>query len=279
MSPARPETVVKFLTDTGLSDIQIRYAISLYPIILSFNVDKILKPRFRELIDAGCTEELLVQLIRYNPASLSFKDACSRLLFWRDFFGKDDKALLKLIKGNSLLVTKNVDQYVLPRINLLKEFGLSNPDIVSLLQCVNRFMTQNLDSLRQTIDLIEELGIQRGSRKFLPALKAVGRLSKDIIKRKLEFFKKTYGWSQKGICSAFKKFPSIITYSEDKVKSNMDFLTGKAGFDPRSVATYPDLIGGSLERVLIQLAPNRLKLFIIHNLIIMHGCAQFHFLL
>jgi mTERF domain-containing protein, mitochondrial len=58
-------------------------------------------------------------------------------------------------------------------------------------------------------------------------------------------------WSQEDVNSAFRRSPFLLSFSEDKVKSNMDFLTGKAGFDPRSVASYPWLIGFSLERVLI----------------------------
>jgi mTERF domain-containing protein, mitochondrial len=250
-SPARPETVVKFLSDTGLSDTQIKAVVSFWPLLLSYNVEKTLKPNVLELIDAGCSGELLVQLIRNNPSALCLKDALSRFIFWRDFVGKDDQALLKIIQKNSLLFTLNVDKNIIPKINLLKDFGLSNPDIVLLVQCGNRCFNQNLEFLRQTLDLIEELGILRGSRVFLSALKLLGGISKKTIKRKVKFFKNTYGWSQEDMCSAFRKFPSMLAYSEDKVKSKMDFLIRKAGFEPRSVASCPVLIGLSLERVLI----------------------------
>jgi hypothetical protein len=76
----------------------------------------------------------------------------------------------------------------------LKEYGLSNQDIVLLLQRGNRCMAQKLESLRQTLELIEELGILRGSRMFLPALKLLGGISVNTIRRKVEFFMKTYGW-------------------------------------------------------------------------------------
>jgi mTERF domain-containing protein, mitochondrial len=250
-SSARPETVVKFLSDTGLSDTQIKAVVSFCPHLLSYNVENTLKPKVLELIDAGCSGELLVQLIRNNPSALCLKDALSRFIFWRDFVGKDDLALSKIIQKNSLLIIHDIDKKITPKINLLKEFGLSNPDVVSLVQCGNRCMNQNPESFRQILELIEELGIVRGSRVFLSALKSLGGISKNTIKRKVMFFKDTYGWSQEDMCSAFRKFPSMLAYSEDKVKSKMDFLIRKAGFEPRSVSSCPVLIGLSLERVFI----------------------------
>jgi mTERF domain-containing protein, mitochondrial len=249
--PARPEAVVRFLTDTGLSETQIKAVVSFYPALLSYNVDKTLKPVVLGLTDAGCSRELLVQLIRHNPTALYLKDTVSRFLFWREFAGKDEKAMLKIIQRNGLIITYNIDKHVLPRINLLKEYGLSTPDIVWSLRRGTLCMRQNLDSLSQKLELIEELGIPRGSGMFLAALKVVLGLSKGTIGRKMEFFKKTYGWSQEDVNSAFQKFPAVLGYSEDKMKSNMDFLLRKAGFEPRSVASYPVLIGVSLERVLI----------------------------
>jgi mTERF domain-containing protein, mitochondrial len=250
-SPARPETVVKFLSDTGLSETEIRDVISFCPIILSCNVEKTLKPKICELMDAGCSGELLVQLIRHNPPALYLKKTLSRLLFWRDFIGKDEQHLLKIIQRNSLLFVFDIDKHVLPRINLLKEYGLSNPDIVGMLHCGSRWVIKNLDSLRQTLALIEEMGIPRGSKEFLPGLKAIAGFSVDTIKKKVEIFKKTYGWSQEDVCSAFKKSPRILARSNENLRSKMEFLIRKVGIEQRSIASYPSIFGYSLERVLI----------------------------
>lgn len=250
-SPARPRAVIKFLRDTGLSDAQIKSVVSFKPVLLASNVEKTLKPKVRELRDAGCSEELLVQLIRYNPTILLLNDTLSRLRFWRDFVGNSYQALLKIIQRNSLLITYDIYRQIIPRIDLLKEYGLSNSDILLLLRCGTRCMSQNLDSLRQTLELIEELGISRGSKKFMSGLKAVGGLSEDTIKRKVELLKKTYGWSQEDICSAFRKSPKILTCSEENLNSKMDFLIGKAGIEPRSIASYPAIFGYSLEGVLM----------------------------
>jgi hypothetical protein len=57
------------------------------------------------------------------------------LQFWRNFVGKSDEAFLKLIKYNHLLMAFDIDKYIMPRIDLLKEYGLSDQQIVKLLTC------------------------------------------------------------------------------------------------------------------------------------------------
>ncbi|KAJ4744886.1 Mitochondrial transcription termination factor-like [Rhynchospora pubera] len=250
-SSERPDSVVAFLKATGLSHDQIKAVVSFHPYVLARNVEKTLKPKVGELINGGFSGELLVHLIRYNPAALERRDTLSRLLFWRDFVGNNNQVLLKIIKRNTLLLIRDIDKHIVPRINLLKEYGLSSPDIVSLIGSGNRCLKQNLDSFKQTLQIIEELGISRGSRMFVAGLKAIGGYSKDKIKGKVEFFMVTYGWSEEEVHAAFRKYPTVLSYSGNKVKSNMDFLVRKAGFESRSIALQPMLLGYSVQKVLI----------------------------
>jgi mTERF len=64
----QPESVVNFLKGIGLSDTQISAVISVRPDMLSCNVESKLKPKIRELTDAGFSPELLVRLTQYNPS-------------------------------------------------------------------------------------------------------------------------------------------------------------------------------------------------------------------
>ncbi|KAJ4736374.1 Mitochondrial transcription termination factor family protein [Rhynchospora pubera] len=251
-SSERPESVVAFLKATGLSHDQIKAVVSFHPLILAYNVEKTLKPKVRELMDAGFSRELLVQLIRYNPTSLLSKDTLSRLLFWRDFVGGNEVILLNIVRKNGLLVVYDIDNHVVPRINLLKEYGLSNQDIARVL--ANGYsccMSRRLETYKHILDFIEGAGIPRDSGMFLVCFKAIGAFSKDTIEQKMEFFKMTYGWSQDDVYSAFKKFPYILSMSMDKVKSNMNFLTREAKLEPRSIVSWPHLLGYSLQKRLV----------------------------
>ncbi|KAJ4736376.1 Mitochondrial transcription termination factor family protein [Rhynchospora pubera] len=251
-SSERPDSVVAALKDTGLSHDQIKAVVSFYPLILGSNVEKTLKPKVRQLIDAGFSAELLVHLIRYSPTSLLLNNTLSRLLFWRDFVGGNEVILLNIVRRNGLLVTYDIDNHVVPRINLFKEHGLSNRDIAEVLaKGHNSCMSRRLETYKHAFDFIEEAGIPRDSGMFLSCFEMICSYSKETIEQKMEFFKMTYGWSQDDIYSAFKKSPAILTKSLDKIKSNMNFLTREAKLEPRSIASRPRLLGYSLQKRLV----------------------------
>ncbi|XP_078166461.1 transcription termination factor MTERF8, chloroplastic-like [Carex rostrata] len=259
-SPAQPEAMVKFLTDTGLSHSQIKSVVSLQPALLGYNADEILRSKVREMMEKGIPGEVLVQLFRYNPVVLQLQDTLARLLFWRDFVENKDKVLLKVISRNPFLISLHIENHILPRLNLLKEYGLSNNRhmvacLVTNYGLTNKHMVWvighcNLDHLRQILDLVEELGIRRGSKKFLSGLIAIANLSICKIKSNVEFFKNTYGWSQEEVCAAFRKYPLVLRLSEEHVRSTMNFLMSKVGIEARNIALRPLLLGCSIEKLI-----------------------------
>ncbi|KAJ4744870.1 hypothetical protein LUZ62_001266 [Rhynchospora pubera] len=240
-SDNQPASAVKFLKEIGLSDDQIRGVISFRPALLSWNVEKSLKPKVHELMDAGFSGELLVHLIRYNPSALVSKDTLSRLQFCRDFSGNNNEILLKILKKHSLLITCDINKFVVPKINLFKEYGISNRDIVGMLSSGYRCMNRSSDSYKQVLMFIEEAGIPRKSGIFLLVFKLFVLVKMQLKER----------WSSLKQLLAFRKYPPILATSEDKVKSNMDFLIRKAKLTQENIAARPILLGYSLQKRLV----------------------------
>ncbi|KAF3327191.1 mTERF [Carex littledalei] len=250
-SSSGPDLVVQFLREIGLSNDMIKSAISFDPRLLSLNVEETLKPNLHQLLAAGFTGEILVKLIRHSPSVLA-KPPIASLQFWRDFMGDND-AFLKLIKKNGLLVTRDIDKNITPRLNLLKEYGFSDNGIMKLLtKSGSRFMLlQNLDNFSRKLKQNEELGFSRGSNMFIHGLKVVGNYKKETIEKKLQYFQKMYGWSEEEVWVAFNKFPNILATSEKRVKATMDFLIKNVGLEPRSIAMRPIFFSYSLEKRLV----------------------------
>lgn len=69
-TPEQPDSVVSFLKEIGFLDSQIRSLIVVDPNFLSSNVDNVLRPRARGLMEAGFTGEILLHLIQSNPQCL-----------------------------------------------------------------------------------------------------------------------------------------------------------------------------------------------------------------
>lgn len=78
--------------------------------------------------------------------------------------------LLKVLWTNMLLISFDIDEHVLPKVNLLKEFGLSNWDITNLLVWGEVCFLRSLESLRQILQQMEELGFSCRSPMFVHGL-------------------------------------------------------------------------------------------------------------
>lgn len=107
-------------------------------------------------------------------------------------------------------------------------------------------MRRSLDYLRQVIDIIENLGLQHGSGMFFTVLRAIGNCSIDTIKRKKEFFKIEYSWSETRSIRCFQQIPL-----EEKVQSTMDFLFREVKHHRSNITSRLHLLGYSLGKRLI----------------------------
>jgi mTERF domain-containing protein, mitochondrial len=246
----RVHSVITFLSEIGLDDSQIRNLVSLDPYILGSNVEKTLRPRVRQLMDGGFAGETLVQLFLSNPQCLTRDTTLSRLRFWRNFVGDNDEVFLKVLRRNRFLISVDIDEHVVPRMNLLKEFGLSNEDILNLLMKGQACFVRTVESLRQILERTEQLGFSRGSSMFICGLRIVSIYSKETLHKKEELFKRAYGWSDEEVSSAVKKYPYILSLSEENIKSKMNFLVKDAGFEPRTITSMPSLLSYSLSRLM-----------------------------
>jgi mTERF domain-containing protein, mitochondrial len=133
------------------------------------------------------------------------------------------------------------------RINLLREYGLTDQKIAKLVTRLGGFLYQNFDSLRWALEHTEELGFSRGSNMFFHAFVFVGSLKKETFEKKIIDFIEVCGWSEEEVYTAIRKTPSIFGISTDTLMEKMDFLVKIAGIEPKIVASQPILLTYSLE--------------------------------
>jgi mTERF domain-containing protein, mitochondrial len=247
-TPYRPEAVVRFLKQTGLTCPQIKSLISWCPQLLSYSVSNTLEPNLRKLVAGGFTGETLTQLIQASPSTLLLNSASSRLQFWRDNLGTDDK-LLKMLRSNHRVLQSDIDEVVVPIINVFKDYGLSDVDIQRLCMSTGNKL-KSPGSAKKLIEETEALGFDRKSCMFIFGFVALGKYSGNLLKR-LEFFRNNYGWSDEEVRTAFKRFPNIVSQTEKTLKSKIDFLLGSVGFTNQNIISDPAILGYSLEKRLV----------------------------
>ncbi|KAG1368828.1 transcription termination factor MTERF2, chloroplastic [Cocos nucifera] len=249
-SPENPDSVLRFLKETGLTPAHIKTLIFWHPRLLCANVRKTLAPRARVLESGGFGGQMLVQLLRSNPYALSLNAVLPRLRFWRAFFGGDERNLLRALKRNRTLINNDINRKITPIISLLRSYGLSDQDIATVMMRVNGFIFRKPDSMKALIEQTEELGFPRGSGMFVQGLSVVAMLKRETLKEKMELFK-GFGWSEADLLAAVKKNPNILTLSGQNVRLKMKFLEGQVGCQQSYIKRRPSLLAYSMEKRLL----------------------------
>uniref|UniRef100_A0A7N0UWJ8 Mitochondrial transcription termination factor n=1 Tax=Kalanchoe fedtschenkoi TaxID=63787 RepID=A0A7N0UWJ8_KALFE len=73
-------------------------------------------------------------------------------------------------------------------------------------------------------------------------------ISVEAWERKVDSFKKRWGWSHREFLMAFRNHPRMMLVSQKKIDGIMEFLVNKMGVDASVVAEHPNILKYSLER-------------------------------
>ncbi|XP_010939576.1 transcription termination factor MTERF8, chloroplastic [Elaeis guineensis] len=248
-SPSNPDSVLRFLKQSGFTDAHIRKLVSLHPRVLCSKVEKTLDRKFRALLDMGLPEAAMVQLVSSVPKTIQIHDPRPKIEFWTSLIGTQEN-LLKALKRNPKLLSCSLENRIMPNISFLRDCGISDRRIGKMVLNFSRFITMSLDSLKVVTKRAEELGIPHSSGMFWQALSAVLCSNRTAVDAKFRLLK-SLGWSESEIASAVCKTPKLLNCSEKSIRAKMDFLTKEAALEPSYVASCPVLLMCSLERRLI----------------------------
>lgn len=248
-SPAKPNSVIQFLQQLGLSDAHIRNVISKLPRLLCANVEKTLRPKIRSWQEMGFSETELVQLISKNPNVLCYRNLRTRIEFWRELFGSNE-ALLKAFGRDYYLLGSSLSKRIMPNISLVRECGIPDHGIRKIIRHTSRFISLKPSSILAAVKRADEFGVPRQSGMFWHVLRSVVGLSQSTVDTKLKFYK-SLGWPEAKILSAIQKNPVLLKLSEENIQAKMDFFMKEVGCELEYIVRRPVLLAYSLKRRLI----------------------------
>ncbi|XP_048540477.1 uncharacterized protein LOC125519765 [Triticum urartu] len=245
-SPSKPEAVLAFLSDLGLSDADVAAVVVYDPLLLCSEVDKTLVPRLTELRDLGLSPSQIARLVLVDPARFRRPTIISKLQYYVPLFGSFEN-LLQALKYNSYLLSSDLENVVKPNVALLRECGLGDCDIAKLCIPVPRLLTSKPERIQAMVARAEDVGVPRGSAMFRHALLAVAFLSEEKIAAKVEFLKKTFRWSEAEVAIAVAKLPVVLRNSQERLLRMSEFLMSEVGLEPEYIAHRPAMLTYSLE--------------------------------
>ncbi|CAN6178204.1 unnamed protein product [Urochloa humidicola] len=246
-SCAKPDAVLAYLEGTlGIPAAGVARVIAMDPRFLCADVEKTLAPRVADLLDLGMSRDEIAILVPLAPNSLRSRFLRSNLEFWLGELGSFDKLLL-VVRSCSSLLRVDLDKVARPNAALLRQCGLDISEVAGKSINSSRLLTLKSELLKEAVQRVEELGIQRSTKMFRHTLILVAFTDKEVLARRISWLH-SLGFSKDDVQAIVKKNPLVLGLSEQKVQGNMDFLLNEVGLELSYIVQRPALLNYSVER-------------------------------
>ncbi|XVF28356.1 hypothetical protein REPUB_Repub15cG0022600 [Reevesia pubescens] len=251
-TPEKPDSVIAFFKNQGLSERQIASLIRARPRVLLSDVKKTLLPKLEFFKSKGVSIPELCKILGNHPIAF-FGSLENHIIPSFNFLSnllKSDEAAIKVITCYPRIMTYDLDNYMLPDIDILRNYGVPESNIVKVLHSISKVFLKSSVQFKETVEKVKEMGFSPSRMTFVIAVLVLNFMAKPAWDKKFDVYKKC-GWSDKEIMDAFRKYPTFISVSEDKVVKIMDFLVKEMGLQPSLIAKRPRVITQSLEKRIV----------------------------
>ncbi|XP_059631374.1 uncharacterized protein LOC132274187 [Cornus florida] len=249
--PEETDSILSFLQESGFADTHVELLIKRMPQVLSSNLERSIKPKFKFLQDLGISSSDVVEVVSSHPRILA--SSVDRLglsiLALKSVLGSNMYVPM-VLKRSGRLLGHDWAKTLIPNIDFMKSCGISSSQITHYVCNFPRLFLYKPTSIREYVKRVDEMGFDRNSKMFLPAIRAISSMTVENWELKLEVFK-SLGFSEDDILSVFRRLPQVFALSERKIKATTQLLLSTGKCDISYVVNHPALLLYSVE--------NRLK--------------------
>ncbi|KAL6217279.1 hypothetical protein ACLB2K_010496 [Fragaria x ananassa] len=200
----QPNSVLALLREYEFSDTQISTLVRRRPQLILANAKKTLLPKLEFFCSIGMSRLDLAKIMTYNPNLLTRSLENSLIPcynFLKSVVISDVKVVLTL-KQNSCIFLENLSKNVEPNIRLVTELGMPHSALARFIACFSKIVTRKPEFFSQLVRQVAEMGFDPGNVNFVQAM-VVLSWKKTTWRHKEEAYRR-WGWSDNDILSAFK---------------------------------------------------------------------------
>ncbi|CAK7324281.1 unnamed protein product [Dovyalis caffra] len=239
------DKIVTFMSRFGGLDIIVRR-----PLILNFDLDTQLIPRVELLKEiSGGDEDATGIVLRKLPAILSYsvKHTGGHVELFRSFAGLTDPQIFRIFSVFPNVVSASKERKLRPRIEFLKQCGLSSDEIFKFLTKAPVFLGLSFeDNLVHKLVVLVKIGYGNGTKELAAAMGAASRTSCENLQNVIGLFL-SYGLSYEDILAMSKKHPQILQYRCAALEEKLEFLIEDMGREVRELLSFPAFLGYNLD--------------------------------
>ncbi|XP_061342802.1 transcription termination factor MTERF8, chloroplastic-like [Gastrolobium bilobum] len=247
----KSNAVLNLLKNFGFSKNQIAKCVQKIPSLLNVNAEKTLLPKFKFFRSIGVSNIDFPEFIIDNPTVLSRslnKCLIPRYKVLRSVV-RSDEEVVGALKRRALWY-KDLMNDLVPNISVLRESGVPQASISHLVM-FNPFTAYKEHSkFVEAVKLAKEMGVDPLKTIFVSAIRVLISLDNAQWESRLEVYKK-WGWSREITLSVFRKYPTIMSYTEERITKSMNFLVKDMGWPPEDIARFPAALAYNFEKRIV----------------------------
>ncbi|XP_059629859.1 uncharacterized protein LOC132272783 [Cornus florida] len=199
------------------------------PKVLSANLERTIKPKFKLFRDLGFFSSDVVEIVSSDPKTLT---SCidnwlgPSILALKSVLDSNMDDVSSVLKRSGWFSRSDLAKTMTPNIEfIMKSCGLSSIQITQYVYKWPRLFMYKLTQIREHVKGVDKMGIVRKSKMFLSGIQAICSMSTENWELKLEVFK-SLGFSEDDILSVFRRAPQLFALSERKIKATTQLLLG-----------------------------------------------------
>ncbi|XP_059629823.1 uncharacterized protein LOC132272747 [Cornus florida] len=250
--PEETDSILSFLQESGFSDSHLELLIKRMPRVLSANLERTIKPKIKFFQDLGFSSSDSAEIVSSNPWILT-TSVDNRLgpsiLALKSVLGSNMDDVSRILKKSGRLLTFDLVKTLIPNVDFLKSCGICSSQIARCVCTYPTTFTLKPTKIRECVKRVDEMGIDRKSKLFLHAIRAISSMTKENWELKLELLK-SLGFSEDDILSVFRRQPKVFTVSDRKIKEITQLFLSTGKCDISYVVNNPDLLCRSVENKL-----------------------------
>lgn len=248
-SPERADSILSFLQENRFSSIQLQRIVRTNPRILTASVEDDVKLKIKIFKDFGFAPEDIAKIITGNVAILhssAEKKIVPQLSTLEDLIGSNVE-VVELVKKSGWYMTVDLEKTLVPNLQLLKAAGVDKVGMRLLLYNYPRCLLVKPETMRTSVEKVNEIGVDPRSKAFVYAVRAVASLKEETWELKLQGFK-DMGVSESQVLQIFRAVPSVLCSSMEKIKAIRKLLVATGRFDLSDMVKDPSTFLCSIEK-------------------------------
>lgn len=248
-APQQSDLVLSFLKESGFSKSHIEEVVKRVPTVLLANLENTIKPKIKIFRDLCFSPTDIADIISADPWILT-RSADNRLvpsiLVLKSIMGTNDN-VARVLKISGWFLKHDLEKTMLPNIEFMKSCGISSSQIIKYVFNFPRFFLHKPKSIMDYVKRVDELGFDRKSKMFLPAIRTLSAMTMENWELKLKVFL-SLGFTEDDILAVFRRVPQVFAISERKIRGVTEVVLSHGNLDISFVVNHPELLICSVER-------------------------------